>query len=130
MHIEHIRLVNTPQGVPGDADYALGSGELAAPVEGEVRVQVLALSHDPYLRSAMAGRHLSAAMAPGDVVRGEGLVRELDGHHRAGRLHFRENISLGLASAPVAFLPFDARRKSRQGSGLAELTFDMTKSKS
>ena len=81
MHIEHIRLVNTPQGVPVDADFALGSGELAAPAEGEVLVQVLALSLDPYLRSAMAGRHLSAAMAPGDVVRGEGLVRVLLSRH-------------------------------------------------
>ena len=63
MHIEHTRLINTPQGVPVDADLALCSGELAAPAEGEVLVQVLALALDLYLRSAMAGQHLSAAMA-------------------------------------------------------------------
>ncbi len=81
MLIEQIKLINTPQGVPVEADFAACKGELPAANEGEVLVQVLALSLDPYLRSAMAGRHVSASIAPGDVVRGEGLVRVLLSRH-------------------------------------------------
>ena len=81
MHIDQVTLVNTPVGVPTEADFALGRGELAALVEGEVLVRVLALSLDPYLRSAMAGRHLSASIQPGDVVRGEGLVQVIESRH-------------------------------------------------
>jgi NADPH-dependent curcumin reductase len=44
---------------------------------------VLALSLDPYLRSAMAGRHLSASIGIGDLVRGEGLVEVLASRHPA-----------------------------------------------
>ena len=79
--IEHITLVRTPSGVPEEADFALGRSELAAPQDGEVLVRVIALSLDPYLRSAMAGRHMSGAIAPGTVVRGEGLVEVLHSRH-------------------------------------------------
>ena len=81
MQIEHITLVRTPQGTPTEADFAFGSGTLPAHAEGQALVRVLALSLDPYLRSAMAGRHLSAAIHPGDVVRGEGLVQVLESRH-------------------------------------------------
>lgn len=74
MQIEHITLVRTPEGTPVEADFCLGSATLAAPGPGEVLVRVRALSLDPYLRSAMAGRHLSGRIQPGEVVRGEGLV--------------------------------------------------------
>jgi NADPH-dependent curcumin reductase CurA len=84
MQIEQITLVRTPQGRPVEADFALGPGTLpdvAALAEGHACVRVLALSLDPYLRSAMAGRHLSAAIAPGEVVRGEGLVEVTASRH-------------------------------------------------
>ena len=79
--VEHITLVRTPNGLPVEADFALGHAELAAPQDGEVLVRVIALSLDPYLRSAMAGRHMSGAIAPGTVVRGEGLVEVLHSRH-------------------------------------------------
>jgi NADPH-dependent curcumin reductase len=84
MQIEQITLVRTPQGKPVEADFALGTGTLpnaSSLAEGQALVQVLSLSLDPYLRSAMAGRHLSASIAPGDVVRGEGLVQVLASRH-------------------------------------------------
>jgi len=81
MQIEQITLVRTPQGTPTEADFALGSATLPAPSDGQALVQVLALSLDPFLRSAMSGRHLSAAIHPGDVVRGEGLVQVLASRH-------------------------------------------------
>ena len=73
MQIQQITLQRTPEGQPTEADFALGMAELPAAEANQARVRVIALSLDPYLRSAMAGRHLSAAIHPGDVVRGEGL---------------------------------------------------------
>lgn len=81
MQIEQITLLRTPQGVPTEADFAAGLAHVQAPAEGQVLVRVLALSLDPYLRSAMAGRHLSASIQPGNVVRGEGLVQVLQSRH-------------------------------------------------
>ena len=81
MKIEHITLARTPEGVPLVSDFAVRSGEIAAPAEGQVLVRVIALSLDPYLRSAMAGRHMSGAIAAGDVVRGEGLVEVIESRH-------------------------------------------------
>ncbi len=81
MQIQQITLQRTPEGQPTEADFALGMAELPAAEANQARVRVIALSLDPYLRSAMAGRHLSAAIHPGDVVRGEGLVEVTDSRH-------------------------------------------------
>ena len=83
MHIEQITLQRTPVGLPEASDFAFGHAELPQPEEGQVLVRVLALSLDPYLRSAMAGRHLSASIGIGDLVRGEGLVEVLASRHPA-----------------------------------------------
>jgi hypothetical protein len=79
--IEQIRLLRRPEGAPLESDFAVQPGLLPAPADGQVHVRVLALSLDPYLRSAMAGRHLSAPILPGDVVRGEGLVEVIASRH-------------------------------------------------
>ena len=81
MQIERITLARTPQGTPTEGDFALGGAALPAPTEGQALVRVLALSLDPYLRSAMAGRHLSAGIRAGDLVPGEGLVQVLESRH-------------------------------------------------
>lgn len=83
MHIEQITLQRTPVGLPEASDFAFGHAELPQPEEVQVLVRVLALSLDPYLRSAMAGRHLSASIGIGDLVRGEGLVEVLASRHPA-----------------------------------------------
>jgi NADPH-dependent curcumin reductase len=81
MNIEQISLLRTPDGNPVEADFALGHATLAPPAPGQALVRVLALSLDPYLRSAMAGRHLSGNILPGEVVRGEGLVEVVTSLH-------------------------------------------------
>jgi len=78
---QHIRLLATPVGDSRPEDFVLGESPLPELAEGQALVRVLALSLDPYLRSAMAGRHLSGAIAQGDVVRGEGLVEVLASRH-------------------------------------------------
>lgn len=88
LNADHITLVRTPDGAPQAGDFALGSAPLPELSDGYVLVKVLALSLDPYLRSAMAGRHLSAPILPGQVVAGEGLVEVIDSRHprmRAGQ---------------------------------------------
>ena len=81
MNIEQITLVRTPDGSPVEADFALGYATLAPAAAGQVLVRVLALSLDPYLRSAMAGRHMSGNINAGEVVRGEGLVEVVESVH-------------------------------------------------
>jgi NADPH-dependent curcumin reductase CurA len=81
MQIEQITLLRAPQGTPTEDDFALGTATLALPAEGQALVRVLALSLDPYLRSAMAGRHMSAGVHPGDRVPGDGLVEILESRH-------------------------------------------------
>ena len=81
MNSEHIVLVRTPEGTPQTSDFELGSSTLPALQPGQVQVKVLALSLDPYLRSAMAGRHLSAPILPGQVVLGEGLCEVVESLH-------------------------------------------------
>jgi len=45
------------------------------PGAGEVLCETLYLSLDPYMRSQMAGRHLSGGVAPGEVPNGETVSR-------------------------------------------------------
>ena len=85
MNIEQITLVRAPDGNPVEADFALGHATLASVAEGQVLVRVLAVSLDPYLRSAMAGRHMSGNINAGEVVRGEGLVEVVESVHSSMR---------------------------------------------
>jgi NADPH-dependent curcumin reductase len=82
--LHEVRLRRTPEGRPREDDFVCVPAEplaadagAAALAQGQTLVKVHALSLDPYLRSAMAGRHLSGAIQPGEVVRGEGWVEVL-----------------------------------------------------
>ena len=52
-------LTRIPEGVPSLDDFAVVDTMVAGPGPGQVRVRVLELSLDPYLRTAIIGRHLS-----------------------------------------------------------------------
>ncbi len=78
---QEIFLRRTPQNVPVEADFGLRACALGEPAQGEALVEVLAISLDPYQRSAIAGRHLSLSILPGDTLRGEGLVRVVSSRH-------------------------------------------------
>ncbi|MEO0441139.1 MAG: NADP-dependent oxidoreductase [Pseudomonadota bacterium] len=58
---------------PVAADFALAEEELAAPAKGELLVRVVYLSLDPYVGSALRGRHMSAQPMPGDLIPGKGI---------------------------------------------------------
>ncbi|MFC6151493.1 MULTISPECIES: MDR family NADP-dependent oxidoreductase [Mumia] len=65
-----------PSGLPQPDDLGLAEVEVPELADGDVRVAVLDLSLDPYLRSTLAGRHLGdAPLAIGDVVPGRAIGR-------------------------------------------------------
>ncbi len=72
-----VKLATSPEGepVPGDFEVVVGPVPEAGP--GEVLCQTLFLSLDPYMRSQIAGRHISGAIKPGDVMLGETVSRVL-----------------------------------------------------
>ena len=70
---QRITLASYPQGVPEPENFQLEEFDLPAPGAGEVLCRTRYLSLDPYMRSQMAGRHLSGALSPGDTMRGEAV---------------------------------------------------------
>jgi len=51
-----IRLRNRPEGLPGERDFELAEVELPEPAEGEILVQNIYMSVDPYMRGRMHDR--------------------------------------------------------------------------
>ena len=66
-----IVLQSTPRGVPTPKNFSLRNAPMPEPGADEVLCRTRYLSLDPYMRSQIAGRHLSGAVAPGDVMKGE-----------------------------------------------------------
>lgn len=71
MRNRQVILQNNPDGLPVETDFSVAEVSIPEPAEGEVLVRNRFLSLDPYMRSQIAGRHLSGSIAPGDVMRGE-----------------------------------------------------------
>ncbi len=68
-------LTRVPTGLPSVDDFAVVDADAPAPGPGQVRVRVLELSLDPYLRTAITGRHLGdAAVPPGSLVPGRSVA--------------------------------------------------------
>jgi len=80
-----IVLARVPHGVPAEDDFRLEPAEIPEPGPGQVLGRVLYLSLDPYLRSAIAGRHMSrkGGVAPGEVVPGRSIVQVVRSAHAA-----------------------------------------------
>ncbi len=65
-----IHLTRRPSGVPVADDFALVSVEVADPAEGEVQIQALLISVDPYMRPRFtADQALNAVMPGGGIGR-------------------------------------------------------------
>ena len=77
-HTRQIVLRQRPDGVPRADDFTAVEAELPPLQAGELHVRVRYLSLDPYIRSAIAGRHLSAPILPGDVIPGEGVAEVIE----------------------------------------------------
>lgn len=86
---QRIVLASTPEAMPGPEHFALETVALPAADTGEVLCRTRYLSLDPYMRSQIAGRHISGAIAPGDVLRGETVsevVEDASGTYAPGQL--------------------------------------------
>ncbi len=64
------------EGAPKPEDFALADDAIVAPGDGEVSARVIALSLDPYLRGAIAGRHMGETAVPvGGQIPGRALAQ-------------------------------------------------------
>ena len=68
-------------GRPEAADFAVTNSAVPEPGPGQVLVRHAFLSLDPYMASAIKGRHMSGAIAPGDVMPGETVGRVAASRH-------------------------------------------------
>lgn len=74
-------LKRRPEAHPAAADFAIETAPVPEPGEGQVVVETLFLSLDPYMGSAIKGRHMSGAVREGDTMPGEGVGRVVKSRH-------------------------------------------------
>ena len=120
-----IHLVRRPSGMPVAADFAVAHGDVAATGEGEVRVQNLIMSVDPYMRP-----RLNADQALGAPLLGGGIGRVVESRNpniKEGQLvkhwnGFRETfVSNGQGLMPLArdpALPLSVYMHALGGTGI------------
>jgi NADPH-dependent curcumin reductase CurA len=81
------RLKQFPDGSPVETDFEVFESPMPDCAAGQVLCRTQFLSLDPYMRSQIAGRHLSGSIVPGDVMRGESVcevVHSNDERFQAG----------------------------------------------
>lgn len=77
--MDAVVLARVPQGLPEPEDFAMVAESRRSLGEGQVRLRVLELSLDPYVRSLLGGRHLDdAPVRPGDVVPGRAVAEVVE----------------------------------------------------
>ena len=81
--LRQVRLARAPDSYPVTGDFDLVEAPLPVPADGEVLCRTRWLSLDPYMRSQIAGRHLTGAIGPGDPMRGETVSEVLESRHPA-----------------------------------------------
>ncbi|MEP6340173.1 NADP-dependent oxidoreductase, partial [Parasphingorhabdus sp.] len=99
-----IILARAVDAKPVAGDFRMQASELVAPGEGELMVRVIYLSLDPYVGSALRGRHMTRQPQPGDVIPGKALGQVVEsnsaqffvGDYVTGEMGWRE---LALVSA-------------------------------
>lgn len=77
--VRAVTLARIPEGLPKADDFAVAELPRGPLDEDQLRVAVLDLSLDPYLRSTLGGRHLGDAVTGvGDVVGGRAVARVVE----------------------------------------------------
>lgn len=74
-HYQRVELARQPSGVPVEGDFRIVEHPMPQPGEGEVLCATEHLSLDPYMRSQIAGRHISGSIGVGDPMLGETVSR-------------------------------------------------------
>jgi len=73
-----ILLASYPDGIPEEHNFDLVESGIPQAEPGQLLCRTRFLSLDPYMRSQIAGRHLSGSLAPGDVMRGESVCEVIE----------------------------------------------------
>lgn len=68
-------------GRPGAGDFEVIDTQVPDPGEGQILIRHSHLSLDPYVGSAIKGRHMSGAVSPGDVLPGETVGHVIASRH-------------------------------------------------
>ncbi|MEE4173534.1 MAG: NADP-dependent oxidoreductase [Xanthomonadales bacterium] len=78
MEMKQVRLAQTPEGEPRVEDFEIATLPMPEPGNGQVLCETRYLSLDPYMRSQIAGRHISGSIGPGDPMRGETVSQVIE----------------------------------------------------
>ncbi len=78
MEMKQVRLAHMPEGEPRVEDFEIVSLAVPEPDEGQVLCETRFLSLDPYMRSQIAGKHISGSIGPGDPMRGETVSQVIE----------------------------------------------------
>jgi len=78
---QQILLKTRPDAVPVPSDFKLVDSAIPTPHEGEILCKTEFLSLDPYMRGQINGRHISGAIHPGEMMRGETVSEIMVSNH-------------------------------------------------
>lgn len=78
---KQVLLKTTPVGNPTAEHFMMKEAPVKAPEDGEILCKNLYLSLDPYMRSQIAGRHISGKIDEGDLLKGETISEVLESRH-------------------------------------------------
>ena len=73
-----VQLASYPEGVPKESNFEIVETPMPEPGSGQVLLRTVYLSLDPYMRSQIAGRHISGTITPGDMMRGESVCEVVE----------------------------------------------------
>ena len=76
---KQVQLEQQPEGAPTEKDFRVVETEMPSPKEGEFLAKNLFLSLDPYMRGAIAGKHMGhSRLNQGDLIGGRCVAEIID----------------------------------------------------
>jgi NADPH-dependent curcumin reductase CurA len=83
MHNIQVQLARQPDGTPKVSDFQVVKTELPRLADGQFLVRNVYLSLDPYMRGAIAGRHMGhQRLNQGDVIYGRCVAEVMESRHK------------------------------------------------
>lgn len=113
-----IRLARMPNGLPVAEDFVVEQSAIPVPQQGQFLIKTRFLSLDPYMRSVIAGRHLSGALQIGDLLPGEVVGEVIASRNEA----FQHGDLLALHAGWQAYALSDGVKVRRIDSAITPLS--------
>jgi len=76
-----IQVATVPDGEPGLEHFQSVATSMPIASDGQVLCATQYLSIDPYMRSQLAGKHMSGTVSKGDLMRGETVSKVIESKH-------------------------------------------------